>query len=116
MNKKKLEKYKEILLQEKTKILQANLNNDAMENLGVNESGDMVDIASKLYQTDFFLQMADYDKEKLQLLDKALEKIANGSYGICEGLNKPIEEKRLDAIPWTPYCIEYAQTLSKKKN
>lgn len=115
MNKKKLEKYKKLLLEEKTKILEANFNNDTLEHLGVNESGDIVDVASKLYQTDFFLQMADHDKEKLKLIDKALEKIEDGTYGICEGLDKPIEEKRLDALPWTPYCIEYAQSISKRK-
>lgn len=114
MDAKELNEFKELLLTEKEKILKANLN-DEEERIGVEGSGDIADIASKLYETEFFLQLADHDKETLKQIDQALEKIEKGNYGICEGTGKPIEKERLKAIPWTPYSIEYAQKLSKKR-
>jgi RNA polymerase-binding protein DksA len=114
MDAKEMEEFKDLLLAEKTKILKANLNNEE-EKIGVEESGDIADIASKLYETEFFLQLADHDKETLEQIDRALEKIEEGTYGICEGTGNPIEKERLKAIPWTPYSIEYAQKLAKKR-
>lgn len=39
-------------------------------------------------------------------IDHALEKIENHHYGICEMDFKPISKERLEAIPWTRYCVE----------
>ncbi len=36
----------------------------------------------------------------------ALQRIDSGEYGICVDCDRPIGEKRLQAVPWTPYCIE----------
>lgn len=116
MDKRKLEKYRKLLLKEKENILKSKFSDDVLEKIGVNESGDIVDIASKLYETDFFLQLASHDQDTLKLIDQALEKINDGTYGICAGTGKAINEARLEAIPWTPYSIEYAQELAKKKS
>lgn len=115
MDKKKTEKYRKMLLKEKTSILGSNLSNDFLYENREEVTGDIVDIASKLYETDFFLQLASHDQETLKLIDKALEKIEKGKFGICEATDKPIEEARLEAIPWTPHCFEYASQMSKKR-
>lgn len=44
-------------------------------------------------------------KEKLIMIERALRKIENGSYGICEVTGETIGEKRLLAVPWTPVSI-----------
>ncbi len=115
MDKKKLEKFHKLLMQEKETLLKGILTEDVLEKIGVEGSGDIVDVASNLYDTEFFLQLASHDQETIHLIDRALEKIDEGTYGICEGTGKPIKEARLEAIPWTPYSIEYAQELAKKK-
>ena len=38
----------------------------------------------------------------------ALHRIADGTYGVCAACGSPIAEGRLEARPWTPYCIEHA--------
>jgi hypothetical protein len=46
-------------------------------------------------------------------IDHALSRVEDGSYGICEGLGTPIEQPRLEAIPWTRYSLEYAKKVEK---
>jgi DnaK suppressor protein len=53
---------------------------------------------------------AELDSTVLQQVRDALSRIENGTYGQCEVDGGPIEAKRLDAIPWTPYCLKH-QTL-----
>jgi len=48
----------------------------------------------------------------LRQVEIALKKIDDGTYGVCERCGKPIQAARLEAIPYTPYCIEDAQRLS----
>lgn len=45
-------------------------------------------------------------------VDRALERVAAGTYGICTACGRPISEERLEALPATPFCIEDAQLAS----
>ncbi|MBC8044199.1 MAG: TraR/DksA C4-type zinc finger protein [Rhizobacter sp.] len=47
------------------------------------------------------------DEKYLGYIDKALERIKNGSYGICTVSGKPIPKARLEAVPHTAVRIEY---------
>ena len=113
MDKKKLAKYKEMLLKSKADILrEIELEN---ENIMYSEQGDLVDIADVVINNELMNRLSDMDFEKIKLIDRALEKIEDGSYGVCEGTGKPIPEARLNAIPWTPYTVEYAEQVEKQK-
>lgn len=48
-------------------------------------------------------------KETLEKIDHALEKLDQGTYGICEDCNAEISEQRLKAVPFAIYCIECKQ-------
>ena len=113
MDKKKLAKYKEMLLKSKADILrEIELEN---ENIMYSEQGDLVDIADVVINNELMNRLSDMDFEKIKLIDRALEKIEDGSYGVCEGTGKPIPEARPNAIPWTPYTVEYAEQVEKQK-
>jgi len=47
----------------------------------------------------------------LQQVQAALGRVADGTYGTCSVDGGPIEEQRLEAMPWTPYCLKHAQRL-----
>lgn len=47
-------------------------------------------------------------KRKLLQIETAIQKIDNGTYGACSHCNNPIEEKRLEAIPFVSLCISCA--------
>ena len=53
---------------------------------------------------------AELNSTILQQVQDALRRIEDGTYGKCLADGGPIEPKRLDAVPWTPYCLKH-QTL-----
>ena len=44
--------------------------------------------------------------DTLAAVRAALQRIDSGEFGVCFDCGRPIEQKRLDAVPWTPYCLE----------
>ncbi len=54
---------------------------------------------------------ADLDANVLQQVRDALRRIDEGTFGRCIVDGAPIEPKRLEAVPWTPYCLKHQQQL-----
>ena len=54
---------------------------------------------------------AEVDTTTLQQVQAALRRIENGTFGQCLVDGGPIELKRLDAIPWAPYCVRHQELL-----
>lgn len=61
------------------------------------------------------LQLNAEEMETLRLIDRALEKIEEGTYGICDISGKPINKKRLDAIPYAIMTVEAKEELEKSQ-
>jgi DnaK suppressor protein len=55
----------------------------------------------------------DSERKMLKEIDDALQRIEQGTYGICEGTGRQIQKARLEAQPWARYCVEYAQMLEQ---
>ncbi len=53
----------------------------------------------------------ELDVAVLQQVREALRRIDAGTFGRCVVDGGPIEQRRLDAIPWTPYCLKHQQLL-----
>ena len=51
----------------------------------------------------------EHDADVLQQVRDALGRVADGTFGTCIVDGGPIEEPRLEAVPWTPYCLKHAQ-------
>ncbi|WP_347111049.1 TraR/DksA C4-type zinc finger protein [Paenarthrobacter sp. S56] len=62
-------------------------------------------IAFELSQASAIL---DQSRVGLEQIDAALVRIAEGTYGVCIICGNPIPEGRLEARPWTPYCVNHA--------
>jgi DnaK suppressor protein len=54
---------------------------------------------------------AEHNTVVLQQVRDALGRVADGTFGRCIVDGGPIEERRLEAVPWTPYCLKHAQHL-----
>jgi DnaK suppressor protein len=54
---------------------------------------------------------AEADSARLAEIREALARIEAGSFGLCAVDGKPIEDKRLDAMPWTRYCLKHQAEL-----
>jgi len=70
------------------------------------------------FDRDFALSLVSNDQEALQEVDAAIQRIFNGTYGICEITGKPISGERLDAVPFTRFSvkgqIEHEQSTVKR--
>ena len=66
---------------------------------------DEVDQASTEYDQSFEYRMRDREKFLLRKIEKALQRIDEGEYDLCESCGNPIGKKRLLARPETTYCI-----------
>jgi DnaK suppressor protein len=64
---------------------------------------------------DEFYAMADADSAILAQIRAALQRIDDETFGMCVVDGRPIEEKRLQAVPWTPYCLEHQEALEKQR-
>jgi DnaK suppressor protein len=54
---------------------------------------------------------AERDSTVLKQVRDALARVKDGTFGKCIVDGGPIEEQRLDAVPWTPYCLKHEQRL-----
>jgi DnaK suppressor protein len=79
------------------------------------EVGDTTDRSVQDAAADEALQTGSTDSETLEQVEDALRRIEQGSYGKCIICGKEIEPARLEAIPWTPYCMADQQRLEKAK-
>jgi RNA polymerase-binding transcription factor DksA len=55
-----------------------------------------------------------HGRDTLRDIDEAMERIIDGTYGICLATGKPIKKRRLMAIPWAKYSIEYAKQMEEE--
>jgi DnaK suppressor protein len=57
---------------------------------------------------------AELDSTVLKQVREALTRIDEGTFGRCVVDGEPIEEKRLDAVPWSPYCLKHQTELDAR--
>jgi DnaK suppressor protein len=67
---------------------------------------DVADRAASSYNKEFLFSQSNNDRQLLNMVDGALARIREGSFGECVSCGKEINAKRLEAVPWTRHCIE----------
>jgi DnaK suppressor protein len=72
---------------------------------------DVADQAVLSYQKEMIFSEGAEGHNQLSLVRLALERLREGTFGDCLHCGKPIGEKRLEALPWTPYCIECQEKI-----
>ena len=74
----------------------------------------MADAATDAFDRDFNLGVLSSEQDALYEIDEAMNRIRNGTYGICELTGKKIEKARLEAIPWTRFTAAAERQLEKE--
>lgn len=74
----------------------------------------MADIGSDNFDQEFTLSLMENDEGTLGLIEDALERIEAGTYGACVECGSRIPKTRLNAIPYTPYCIKCADDFQRR--
>ena len=70
------------------------------------QSGDAADAAFEGGSDEMASQLAEFDARELTQIDRALDRLKQGTYGLCEGCSCKIPVARLNALPYTTLCIK----------
>ena len=123
LTRQELAEFEQILLRKRRELVgdMGSLHNEVVgrNSPGVGDEAfsapiDSADLASDTGQREFACCVMENKQEFLRGVDDALQRIRNGTYGICEATKKVISKARLRAIPWTRYCIQYARNNDQK--
>src|SRR5690606_12210920 len=76
---------------------------------------DEIDLASSEYTQSMIFRLRDREKFLLRKIERALERIREGTFGICERCEEEISIKRLEARPVTTLCIRCKEEQEKKE-
>ena len=75
--------------------------------------GSQAAAASHVFEQQRDLALRDRSRLELGQVESALRRLGDGSYGTCTSCGKSIAPERLEAIPWTPLCIDCARKGSR---
>jgi DnaK suppressor protein len=114
--KKDLERFKELLKNKRLALIKnakKTLNEDMA--LDSNDLPDEMDLASSEYLQSFTFRLRGRERTFLAKIDKALQKLDAGTFGICERCEEEISLKRLEARPETTLCIRCKEEQEREE-
>jgi DnaK suppressor protein len=114
MDKKKLEVFKK-RLETRQQDLRRTVSRTQADGRSADEdtAQDIADRAASSYTKEFLFSQSNNERQLLQMVEKALARIREGSFGECIHCGKEINAKRLEAVPWTRHCIECQEKLEQ---
>jgi DnaK suppressor protein len=114
MDKKKLEYFRK-RLESRQQDLRRMVTRTEQDGRAADEdtAQDIADRAASSYNKEFLFHQSNNDRQLLQMVENALSRIREGSFGECISCGKDINPKRLEAVPWTRHCIECQEKLEQ---
>jgi DnaK suppressor protein len=114
MDKKKLEAFKK-RLETREQELRRTVSRTQADGRSADEdtAQDIADRAASSYTKEFLFSQSNNERQLLQMVERALARIREGSFGECIHCGKEINAKRLEAVPWTRHCIECQEKLEQ---
>jgi DnaK suppressor protein len=106
MDKKRLEQFKK-KLEARQQELRRLVSRNVQDGRAADEESaqDIADKAANSYTKEFLFHQSNNDRQLLALVEEALARIREGTFGECVNCGNEVNPKRLDAVPWTRYCI-----------
>jgi len=106
MDEEKLERFRAILNQQLEELLEEAARTVSGMTADKENFPDPTDRATAEWDRNFMLRIRDRERKLINKIRQALERIDEGTFGICESCGEEIGEKRLEARPVTTLCIE----------
>lgn len=103
----------EEMRRESLEVVNAHRAADRKPNRERADVGDDIDHASEDRDREFNLLMHERHLRRLQQIDEAFDKLDDGTYGLCEGTDEPINPRRLLIMPLARYSLAYQQQQEK---
>jgi len=84
-----------------------------LRDMGADATGDSADAAFDAGSDEMSSQLAEFDARELTQIERALARLKQGTYGLCEACQKKIPIGRLNALPYTTMCIECQREMEQ---
>ncbi len=81
---------------------------------GEGAGNDQADVGSNTFERDHEMSMAKNARANLELVQEAVKRIDDGTYGVCESCGNPIGKMRLQAFPRATLCMECKQRQERR--
>lgn len=114
MDKRKVQRYRKQLLAKQEEILRmvSRSDQDGRE-ADLDLTQDPGDRAANSYTKEFLFHQGDDNRRILFMIQDALQRAEDGSYGLCVECQQYVQPKRLDAVPWARHCLECQEKQEK---
>src|SRR5262245_36227818 len=96
------------------KKLQEDLDN--LRNFKEDSTGDSADVAFEAGSDEMASHLAELDSRELGQIERALHRLKQGTYGVCESCSEKIPIGRLNALPYSTLCIECQREMERYPN
>src|ERR1700732_3236933 len=110
MNKTELDKYKKILETKRDELARGLRNR---EDIAIEKTPDALDEVQLAGERELAIRNLDRESNLLRNVRLALGRMADGAYGTCLHCEEDISPKRLNAVPWTAYCIKCQEAADR---
>ncbi len=104
--------YRTLLLKKRSELLESAKSEPEALTASV-QSPDPAEFAARTVEQDLAVITADLRRGMLREIESALNRIAKGTYGTCEGCGEDIPSSRLKALPWARYCVVCQELRSR---
>ena len=111
-----IERFRTLLLEERGRVERSlerlhsehpgSLEDETGELVSSSADNHLADTASETFERELDEGLGESAEQVLAEIDRALERIEDGTYGTCTRCGKPIEPDRLEVIPYATLCIE----------
>jgi len=116
LDRKTITRFRKILLKEREQIVgEVKQIVESSNEMGQDGIQDIGDEAANIYNKQVLLSLNENERMRLKEVDESLDRIENGTYGICEECGGPISLKRLEVRPVAKYCVPCLTKLEKGK-
>lgn len=111
---KQIEVLRKRLLEEKQRILDLYEQDlKAGQETGDFGTEDLVDQANAAWNRELNFALSDGERKQLLLIDAAIRRLDDGTYGFCLHSGEPIAFPRLQAVPWARYTVDVQERIEK---
>ena len=106
MRRREMDRYRSLLEQKRADLMERV--REALAGAGEQGEGapDLGDRALSTTSQEMLLQLSSGERRTLKLLDEALRRVDQGTFGRCVNCGAPIQLERLKAVPWARHCFE----------
>lgn len=106
----KIEDYKKVLIAKSEELRRRQITKDQ---IAIERNAELLDEIQRTSERELAMDALTRNWQTGTLVTEALDRIANGEYGLCTECEEPIADRRLNAIPWAKYCIKCQEEKDK---